>query len=39
MDHKQFQNWVSGVDGLSPPQRQQTQDLTANARFVIGGNR
>ena len=27
IDHKQFQNWVSGIDGLSPPQREQTQDL------------
>ena len=27
MEHKQFQNWVSGVDELSQGQRQQTQGL------------
>ena len=27
MEHKQFQNWVSGVDALSQGQRQQTQGL------------
>ena len=35
MDHKQFQNWVSGIDGLSPPQREQTQDLLSG---VTGEN-
>ena len=27
MEHKQFQNWVSGLDALSQGQRQQTQGL------------
>ena len=27
MDHKKYQNWVSGIDELSPSQKQQTQDL------------
>ena len=35
MDHMQFQNWVSGIDGLSPPQREQTQDLLSG---VTGEN-
>ena len=35
MDHKQFQNWVSDIDGLSPPQREQTQDLLSG---VTGEN-
>ena len=25
MDHKQFQEWLSGIDHLSPAQRQQTE--------------
>ena len=25
MDHKQFQEWLSGIEGLSPAQRQQAQ--------------
>ena len=25
MDHKQFQDWLSGIDHLSPAQRQQTE--------------
>ena len=27
MDHKKFQGWVSGIDKLSPAQKEQTQDL------------
>ena len=27
MDHKKFQGWVSGIDELSPAQKEQTQDL------------
>ena len=27
MDHNQFQDWLSGIDGLSPAQRQQTQGV------------
>ena len=30
MEHKQFQNWMSGLDSLSQGQ---------NARFVVGGDR
>ena len=25
MDHKQFQEWLSGIDHLSPARRQQTE--------------
>ena len=25
MDHKQFQDWLSGIDRLSPAQRQQAE--------------
>ena len=35
MDHKQFQNWVSGIDDLSPEQREQTQGLLSG---VTGEN-
>ena len=27
MDHKKYQNWVSGIDELTPPQKEQAQDL------------
>ncbi len=27
MDHKQFQEWLSGIDHLSPAQRQQTEAM------------
>ena len=35
MDHKKYQNWVSGIDELSPPQKEQTQDLLSG---VTGEN-
>ena len=27
MDHKKYQSWVSEIDELSPPQKEQTQNL------------
>ena len=35
MDHKKYQNWVSGIDELSPLQKEQTQDLLSG---VTGEN-
>ena len=35
MDHKKYQNWVSGIDELSPLQKVQTQDLLSG---VTGEN-
>ena len=35
MDHKRYQSWVSGIDELSPPQNEQTQDLLSG---VTGEN-
>ena len=35
MDHKKYQNWVAGIDELSPPQKEQTQDLLSG---VTGEN-
>ena len=35
MDHKQYQSWVSGIDKLSKPQKEQTQDLLSG---VTGEN-
>ena len=35
MDHKRYQSWVSGIDDLSPPQKEQTQDLLSG---VTGEN-
>ena len=35
MDHKRYQSWVSGIDELSPPQKEQTQDLLSG---VTGEN-
>ena len=35
MDHKKYQNWVSGIDELTPPQKEQAQDLMSG---VTGEN-
>ena len=35
MDHKRYQSWVSGIDELSPTQKEQTQDLLSG---VTGEN-
>ena len=35
MDHKRYQSWVSGIDELSPTQKEQTQDLLSG---VTGDN-
>ena len=32
MDHKQFQDWLSGIDHLSPAQRQQTEAVFLGTR-------
>ena len=34
-DHKKYQGWVSGIDELSLPQKEQTQDLLSG---VTGEN-
>ena len=36
MDHKKYQNWVSGIDELTPPQKEQAQDLMSGVTGVQG---
>ena len=36
MDHKQFQECLSGIDHLSPAQRQQTEAVFLGAPVSIG---
>ena len=34
MEHKKYQSWVSEIDELSPPQKEQTQNLLSGEPFA-----